>query len=415
MRDGKRRVGAGLAARVAQALAAALGIGMLSGCGDEAGSGAIAYDTIGGVPAVINPKTGVLGDSVPVRFTEALRVSGDQLYDRQAAQFALDAGILPDGGFVVLDAGNRRVLRFGPEGDYSGAFGEEGEGPGQFRNPFMLEVADTLVFVLDIALNRVNAFRPDGSLATTFGIDLAGLAGVTPLFEAGGPDEVFVAGEPVPFPMTGVRDTGRAVIYRLDSTGAITDTLLTYGASTWTPIQLPGGRSTFAKPRFAPEPRLDTKGSLVVASYLTPYILDLRRTDGTPLRRIARDYENAPVVQSVRDSVLNLLASGPNRMPREALGRIPFESEIPAVESVALDDRGRVWVDPYVPDEPTRRDLFDPDGRFLGPVYLPEPMQIKDVRGDRLCGVASDPETRSTRAICYTFSPAELAEPSAAG
>ncbi|HZD81200.1 MAG TPA: hypothetical protein VE646_14335, partial [Actinomycetota bacterium] len=220
------------------------------------------------------------------------------------------------------------------------------------------------------------------------------------VFEAGGPDELYVAGEPVPF-MSQVRDTGRAVIYRLDHTGRVVDTLLTYPGSSWTPIQLPNGRTSFAKPRFSAEPRLDARPGIAAASYIPTYVIDVRSPDGRPTLRIARQYENAPVVKAVRDSVLDRLASGPNRIPREALASIPFESQIPAIEGLTMDDRRRVWIDPYAPDQPARRDLFDTEGRFQGPAYLPEPIRLKDIRGGRACGAVHDPDDRSVQVVCY--------------
>jgi hypothetical protein len=385
---------------------AVTGLGAI-GCDGEGGRGEIVYDTIGGVPAVLNPAEGLRGDSLAWTFTEHLRAGPDQLYERTPATYALDVGVLPDGGVAVLDAGNRRALWFGLDGDYLRAVGSEGEGPGEFRNPFMLEVADTLVYVLDIALNRVSAFDAAGTFLRSFTIDLGGLAGTTPLFQAGAPDEVYVAGEPVPFGMAQVRDTGRAVIYRMDATGAIADTLLAFAPSDWTPIQLPGGRGTFVKARFAPEPRVAARPSLAAAAYLAPYVIEYRRSDGEPVRRVTRRYENRPVVQSVRDSILERLASGPNRLPREALSAIPFEPEIPAIEGLVLDDRGRLWVDPYIPEEPNRHDVFDAEGRYLGPAYLPRPVQLKDVRGDRACGVIPNPDDRSAETICYRFTAPE--------
>jgi hypothetical protein len=58
-----------------------------------------------------------------------------------------------------------------------------------------------------------------------------------------------------------------------------------------------------------------------------------------------------------------------------------------------------VWVDPYA-REPTRRDIFDADGRYLGPVYLPQSAFLEDVRGDRACGVLGEPAGPSA-AVCY--------------
>ncbi len=64
-----------------------------------------------------------------------------------------------------------------------------------------------------------------------------------------------------------------------------------------------------------------------------------------------------------------------------------------------MDERRRLWVDLYAA-EPTRRDVFDDQGRFLGAVYLPQPVELRDVRGDRACGVITE-ITGQSAVVCY--------------
>jgi hypothetical protein len=101
---------------------------------------------------------------------------------------------------------------------------------------------------------------------------------------------------------------------------------------------------------------------------------------------VARQYENVAVTAELRDSVLDELSQRPNALPREALEVVSFAPVVPAIEGLVLDDQGRLWVDVYSGD-PTRRDVFDAEGQFLGALYLPEPMVLEDVHGDRACGI----------------------------
>jgi len=371
-------------------------------CQSETERAGIVYDTIGGVPSVMNGELGLLGDTVPWKLTQYLLVTGDQLFDRKPAVYAMDVGILPNGGVVVLDTGNRRVLRFGPDGVYLGAFGGPGDGPGQFVTPLFLEVATDRVYVLDSSLNRVTAFDTSGVFLSRFEINLAGLAGTTPLFDAGGPDEVYVAGEPVPF-LTEVRDTGQAVIYRMNGQGVIVDTLALFLPSSWRRVEDTGGRSSFAKPRLAPTPRLSARPGVAALAMGAQYLIEIRDPTGKLLRRVARQYENVAVTPEIRDSVLDELAQAPDALPREALELVPFAPVVPAVESVVMDDRGRLWVDVY-DRAVTRRDIFDAEGQFLGPLYLPQPVKLEDVSGDRACGMAAESSGQSA-VFCYRVAP----------
>lgn len=369
------------------------------GCEGDRTEGRIVYDTIGGVPAVLNPERGLLGDSVPWELVQYLLVAGDQLYDGEPAVYALDVAILPGGGVVVLDAGNQRVLRFDPEGVYVGAFGSAGEGPGQFVSPLFIEVADSLIYVVDPGLNRLTAFDTSGIFVSRFQIELARLVGTTPLFEAGAPHEIYMAGEPAPF-IPEAQDTGQAVLYRLDRSGAIGDSVLTYRPSSWTRVQRPDGGSSFVKPRLAPEPKMSAIPGMLAVSTIAPYVIEIRRPNGELLLRIARQYTNVAVTLAIRDSVLDRLAQGPGRLSREGLELVPFAPVVPAIEGLVLDDAGRLWVDVYAPGELTRRDIYDAEGRFLGPLYLPQPVRLEEVRDGRVCGVMSE-LTGQAAVVCY--------------
>ncbi len=240
--------------------------------------------------------------------------------------------------------------------------------------------------MLDPGNNRISAYDSAGSFIRDFEINLGGLAGTTPVFATGGPDEIYLYGEPVPF-MRGAQDTGMAVLHRLDRTGTIVDTVATRPPSRWTRIMRPDSSFSYAKPRLAPEPRVAAAPGLVAVSFVAEYIVELRRPDGNLERRVTKRYENAPVTEQVRDSVIDRLVQGPSRLPREALEQVPFAPVIPAIEDLVVDDRGQLWVDPFIPEAPNRWDVFDPDGRYMGPVYLPQTLRVAQIRGDRLCGV----------------------------
>lgn len=358
----------------------------------------VVHDTIGGVPSVMSPGRGMLGDTVPWKFTQFLLVTGDQLYDRKAAVYSLDVGILPNGNVLVLDTGNRRVLRFRPDGAYIDSFGEPGDEPGQFVSPLFLDIANDRVYVLDSGLNRVTEFDTAGIFLSRFEVDLRGLAGTTPLFEAGGPDQVYIAAEPVPF-LAEVRDTGQAVIYRLDMSGNIVDTAATYLPTTWTRIDREEGGSSFVKPRLAPVPVISATPGAIVLNIGARYLIELRAPNGSLQRRIARQYENVAATPAIRDSVLNEMSKVPGALPREALELVPFAPVVPAIQGLVLDDQGRLWVNAYT-GEATRRDIFDAEGQYLGAVYLPQPMELEDVRGDRVCGVIPEP-SGTAAVVCY--------------
>ncbi len=78
-------------------------------------------------------------------------------------------GIGPDGSVWVTDFDADRVFKFNPEGHLLAQFGEPGDGPGQFDSPVDVAVASNGdVFVVEEYHHRVEKFRPDGEFIMTW-------------------------------------------------------------------------------------------------------------------------------------------------------------------------------------------------------------------------------------------------------
>ena len=74
----------------------------------------------------------------------------------------------PDGGFYVLDVGNRRVQRFGPDREFIHAWGSFGSEPGQFNDPLSIVVeADGTVDVLDDVREVIESYDENGTVLRT--------------------------------------------------------------------------------------------------------------------------------------------------------------------------------------------------------------------------------------------------------
>ncbi|MBU7583839.1 MAG: scytonemin biosynthesis PEP-CTERM protein ScyF [Nostoc sp. TH1S01] len=78
-------------------------------------------------------------------------------------------GLNPDGSFNP-DIGNR-VEVFDPQGNYIGAIGRGGRGPGEFDEPSALEISPLTgnLYVGDVFNNRVNVYDPQGNFINSFG------------------------------------------------------------------------------------------------------------------------------------------------------------------------------------------------------------------------------------------------------
>jgi DNA-binding beta-propeller fold protein YncE len=76
------------------------------------------------------------------------------------------------GTFYVVDTGNYRIQKFGPDREFITAWGSEGSGPGQFRRPFAVVVDEGgRVYVSDPGWGKIEVFDRDGKwLATWSGL-----------------------------------------------------------------------------------------------------------------------------------------------------------------------------------------------------------------------------------------------------
>lgn len=78
-----------------------------------------------------------------------------------------DATRLPDGGLVVLDAGASELRFFGPAGALTRVAGRAGEGPGEFRGLFAVELVDgESVVAWDFARGVLSHWSATGEFVT---------------------------------------------------------------------------------------------------------------------------------------------------------------------------------------------------------------------------------------------------------
>jgi hypothetical protein len=72
-----------------------------------------------------------------------------------------------DGRYYVEDRGNLRIAVFDPAGEFAGAIGRQGEGPGEFQSLSLLKVSNGEVAAYDSRLRRTTIFDLDGHLLKT--------------------------------------------------------------------------------------------------------------------------------------------------------------------------------------------------------------------------------------------------------
>jgi len=68
-----------------------------------------------------------------------------------------------DGNYYILDSGNHRIQKFGPEGNFIRSYGREGKGPGEFQNPIDIFIDDNNnIYVTDARNMRIQILNNEG-------------------------------------------------------------------------------------------------------------------------------------------------------------------------------------------------------------------------------------------------------------
>jgi len=121
-------------------------------------------ENVDGVKLVHNSGPGAWGRTPKVAL-EPVRTLGDVDTADENLAFYMPSAVVADaaGNLYVLDTGNHRVQKFGPDGKYMATFGRQGQGPGEFYFPGWLAVDEKgFLYVSDSNNQRLEVLTPEG-------------------------------------------------------------------------------------------------------------------------------------------------------------------------------------------------------------------------------------------------------------
>jgi hypothetical protein len=376
--------------------AAALLLASLAACG-EAGphgrdSGAQWRGTMDTLPngaiSVANPADGVWPAGGGWRLVEELRIgrvdgTGPDVFG------GIDAvGVSPVGEIHVIDGQAQEVRVFDERGAHLRTLGRRGGGPGEFNGAYGLSWdGDGNLWVTDSRNARYVVFDPAGQLVGHLRREVPGA-----LFPwLGGRGEDGMLYDPAARAGEGV---GAAVFthYVVDAGGAVVDSL--------PPVMRPatGLPPMLSMTLLRLSPRLilafDRRG-YIWSAMTDDYRLIQRTFTGDTARIVTRAFRRAPVTDADRDTIrLELADPQYAHMPTE-MRNPPIPTHRVAIERIYVADDGHVFVQPIGDGSaPAPLDVFDPDGRYLGPLaatFHLVPMPALPVfRDGRVWGVTED-------------------------
>jgi hypothetical protein len=309
--------------------------------------------------------------------------------------FRVTAGrVLQDGRVAVGNAGMQQVLLLTAAGTSPRAIGRAGAGPGEFRTITTLHRTARGGFtVYDARLGRLSEFDAEGELVSTERLSPAdSYTDLQPL-SVGTQGQVLAHyGSLRRLPAEGIqRDTTPLLIFPqpgatpdILSRWAMEETLFALEEDGWSATQVGFGRSLAS---------FGTNQRAIIADTdrLDALVLD---TSGRQLMRIRGRAASIPANESEgeawrRDRVARMRSDLPPELMariRERLSQAPFRETYPALDALAVDVAGRVWIGAAVPYGEGERPwvVLGPDGTPIASVQLPKNAEILDITETQL-------------------------------
>ena len=295
------------------------------------------------------------------------------------------------GRIWVLERQAQEIRVFGENGVYVRTVGQRGSGPGELADALSIEQGpDEHMWVMDPRNARLSVFDTAGAFLRSY--PARGGFYISPWPGRFDREGSYYA----PVPREGA-DGFRVGMVRHDSELEAVDTL-----------DVPS--DPFERPRFELS---NDRGMRMMAA--VPYVGGLRWrlseqrtvwgliTDeyrlfelspaGDTLRTITRAFEPIPVTAADRERAREDLAWFTDQGGQIDLSRLP-DTKAP-VDRFFFDDQGHIWVQRVGSPEEEGRvyDVFDPEGRFLGTLTLPFPLDdtsIPVIRDGAMYAVSED-------------------------
>ena len=342
---------------------------------------AAAMDTVNGVPRLTYPE-GTAPDLGWRLDTVAVIGGFDAAGDSYQFDQVRPGGVAGDGrGHVyVLDGAGRRVLGFDEAGRPMGAWGRDGNGPGELANPGGLAVApDGTLWVTDDGNRRVTLIPTAGDLepeSIPLPEDAGALSGRIALTERG------LYGVLMTFRFSPGDDSGPPPLplVHMSLDGIYDDTLWVAERPHMDRVEAQAGNQVMlllVQQAFAPGffwGRF-SDGTFAVAEG-PEYEIHVLDPGGDPLRIVRRDppaRETTPQDmeterQRQRDRAPPGNIPGAEQMREKHLEALTFADRIPRITGLAIDAEDRLWVGVSVdtPGETERIDVYDREGALLG-------------------------------------------------
>lgn len=370
-----------------------------------------------GTVVISNPAPGLWPDSGGWRVVEDLRIGALDGDGPDVFGTIKDFAVDDKGAIHIVDVQALEIRVFDRDGRHRYTMGGPGRGPGEFRNIWGITLApDGKLWVLDNRLARWSIFDRTGAFDRTYHRPMRARNYLWPGgFDAEGKLWEYMPGRGAPTlhrldvglrgPPSAESDAGNRMdvggnteqnwvdtrIAAFDTLG--TTTVVEHQAA-FLEFERRGLGASMQMPFASRRPWvMDPRGYIWFAVTDT-YRIYQTTFEGDTVRVIDRDLPPVPLGAAARDSISVIVAQyRENGYQPVDLDEKTFPEFRPYFENITVDDKGGVWMWHDSDSVSTTYEVFDPDGRYLGEVHVPFPIQRffnPLIRGDEFFAVTRD-------------------------
>ena len=283
---------------------------------------------------------------------------------------------LSDGRIVLAERTTHNIRYYDANGRYLYSSGRQGEGPGEFRDPFGIHIRpNDTIYVGDYRPVQLLVFGPDGKWVRTVRPDPMEINNFATRNVLR--DGRIIAGRSLGrIAATDQFTHDSILVMGYDAAGKLADTLGTFASMRY--AQLFPGTNYSTVPYFEPSAQIRAAEDRVIVGHAASTELRVHRAEhGYPLERIIRwqttDREITPAdLAAERDRIQQSAARMPAEMrqqflPTDMSDRRILNDRFPAFGQLQVGRDGRIWIREYPrPTDTTAHHwiAFERDGRL---------------------------------------------------
>lgn len=305
---------------------------------------------------------------------------------------------------VFIADNDRNIIHvFADAGHYLGRVGSEGKGPGEFGNISAIRTEGQYLYALDWGQRRVNVFELESlELSHTIPLlredqNIKELSGRYPSIYFPRKDGKLLVRFSQPFSMNNLEEKRNNLYYLIDSEGNVNPEKIMQQKSGEVLTDRSGNSFMVMSSPYGGRTLLTTGiDDRIYAAWNKDFLIKVYKPDGSYERSYYMPYTKSPLDMG------EVLKDYEGERQRKMIRNADAPDTWPALNSLEVDDRGRMWISTITDDRKT----FDwwvinEEGELLARFTWPQNRQLISVKGDYLYTEETDKKTGLEQVVRY--------------